>query len=124
MFRKQSVPERVKIVQACSSDVRQLKPLNIAMSPVFDTAVADRILDGGEQMRGLGVLVDSYVQPGLMTEKNKVKHRPGTWTQRPLPRDLLEYAWQDVAWCVQMWHNMRRRNSCSTSRHTMASGKS
>ena len=79
------------------------------MCPVFDTAVADLILVGGKQMRGLGTLVDIHVRPGLMTEKDKVKHRQGTWTQRPLPRELLEYAWQDVAWCAQVWHNMRDR---------------
>lgn len=101
--------EVLKVVQACASDVALLSERGIVPCPVFDTAIADCILRGDMQQRGLGVLLDEYIRPGLMMVKSSMTSamHAVVWRMRPMPPFALVYAWQDVAYCVEL--AMRQR---------------
>src|SRR5690606_20416556 len=56
---------------------------------LFDTKLAAQLL--GEPAFGLAALLEKYV--GVQLDK---KHQRADWAQRPLPRDLLDYAAEDT----------------------------
>ena len=93
-------PHILKVVQSCTSDTRLLRSMHVNMGPVFDTALADTIIRRNVQQRKLDVLVDEYVEEGLMilkTDMTTALHAV-VWRQRPLPYFAVVYAWQDTAW--------------------------
>jgi ribonuclease D len=67
---------------------------------VFDTKVAAQFL--GEPAFGLASLAEKYL--GVRVEK---KHQRADWAQRPLPRDMLEYAAQDTSLLPELRDKLR-----------------
>lgn len=71
-------------------DLRLLsRDFGLGVRGLFDTKLAAQFL--GEPAFGLGALVEKYL--GITLEK---KFQRADWAQRPLPRELLEYAAEDT----------------------------
>jgi ribonuclease D len=71
-------------------DLRLLaRDFGIRVRNLFDTKLAAQLL--GEPAIGLAALLEKYL--GIVLDK---KHQRADWAQRPLPRDLLEYAAEDT----------------------------
>ncbi len=71
-------------------DLRLLsRDFGIEVHALFDTKIAAQML--GEPAFGLANLLEKHL--GLRLEK---KHQRADWAQRPLPRDMLEYAAEDT----------------------------
>jgi ribonuclease D len=71
-------------------DLRLLaRDYDIRVGGLFDTKLAAQLL--GEPAIGLGALVEKYV--GTRLDK---KHQRADWAQRPLPREMLDYAAEDT----------------------------
>lgn len=71
-------------------DLRLLaRDYEISVSTLFDTKLAAQFL--GEPAIGLAGLAEKYL--GVRLDK---KHQRADWAQRPLPRELLEYAADDT----------------------------
>lgn len=71
-------------------DLRLLtRDFGLEVTRLFDTKLAAQFL--GEQAFGLGALAEKYL--GVTLEK---KHQRADWAQRPLPREMLEYAAEDT----------------------------
>ena len=71
-------------------DLRLLRrDFGLSIKRLFDTKIAAQFL--GEPAIGLGALAEKYL--GVVLEK---KHQRADWAQRPLPRDMLEYAAEDT----------------------------
>jgi ribonuclease D len=71
-------------------DLRLLaRDYDISIARLFDTKLAAQFL--GEPAIGLAGLVEKYL--GVRLDK---KHQRADWAQRPLPRELLEYAADDT----------------------------
>jgi len=72
-------------------DLRLLsRDFGLSVRGLFDTKLAAQFL--GEPAFGLGALVEKYL--GITLEK---KFQRADWAQRPLPRELLEYAAEDTS---------------------------
>ena len=71
-------------------DLRLLaRDFGVRVRNLFDTKLAAQLL--GEPAFGLAALLQKYL--GVQLDK---KHQRADWAQRPLPRDLLEYAAEDT----------------------------
>src|SRR5688572_1503960 len=71
-------------------DLRLLtRDFGLEVTRLFDTKLAAQFL--GEQAFGLGALAEKYL--AITMEK---KHQRADWAQRPLPREMLEYAAEDT----------------------------
>lgn len=67
---------------------------------IFDTRVAAQLL--GLRAFGLAALLERYF--GVRLDK---KHQRADWSQRPLPRDMLEYAAMDTMHLLDLRDRMR-----------------
>jgi ribonuclease D len=84
-------PLRETVFHDADYDLRLLdRDFGLHVRGVFDTKVAAQFL--GEPAFGLASLAEKYL--GVKVEK---KHQRADWAQRPLPRDMLEYAAQDTS---------------------------
>jgi ribonuclease D len=85
-----SDPDTEVVLHDADFDLRLLaRDFGITIRGLFDTKIAAQFL--GEQAIGLGSLVGKHLDVRL--EK---KHQRADWAQRPLPRDMLEYAAEDT----------------------------
>ncbi len=77
-------------------DLRLLsRDYGVAVRGLFDTKIAAQLL--GEPAFGLGNLLEKYL--GVKLEK---KYQRADWAQRPLPRELLDYAAEDTRYLPQL----------------------
>lgn len=82
-------------------DLRLLaRDFGVRVRNLFDTKLAAQLL--GEPAFGLAALLEKYV--GVQLDK---KHQRADWAQRPLPRDLLEYAAEDTRHLLQLRDRLR-----------------
>ena len=83
-------PDREVVLHDADYDLRLLaRDFHIHVRGLFDTKLAAQLI--GEEAFGLGALVEKYV--GARLDK---KHQRADWAQRPLPREMLEYATEDT----------------------------
>jgi ribonuclease D len=83
-------PDTEVVLHDADFDLRLLaRDFGITVRGLFDTKIAAQFL--GEPAIGLGSLVGKHLDVQL--EK---KHQRADWAQRPLPRDMLEYAAEDT----------------------------
>lgn len=75
----------------------------ILPSDVFDTQVAAALLGFAPQI-GYGNLVKELFDVELAKS-----HTRADWTQRPLPRELMEYAAEDVQYLLPAYDNLTER---------------
>ena len=102
-------PGTALVMQACGNDARKLHwGYSIQLTGVFDTQYADAILCCTSDGRRLGLLVKHYLQQDMRL-KAELVHCNGQFKQRPLPRRLLDYAWQDVVYGAALYRSMRSR---------------
>ena len=100
----------VVILHDAGSDVMVLQAdYQIRMRGLFDTAIADALAQGrGHHRRqNLGVVMDRYVPTHGMEHKGTLTFVPGLFRKRPLPQYLIEYAYQDVMWGLELFQNLR-----------------
>lgn len=82
--------DREVVLHDADYDLRLLaRDFDILVGGLFDTKLAAQLI--GEQAFGLGALVEKYV--GVRLDK---KHQRADWAQRPLPKEMLEYASEDT----------------------------
>lgn len=83
-------PRGVKVLHAADNDVRSLRrDWDLQFNNVFDTMLAARALVW--PAKGLGDILATHF--GCKTNKRWQRH---DWSQRPLPREALEYARTDT----------------------------
>lgn len=71
-------------------DLRLLRrDFGLSIAQLFDTKIAAQFL--GEPAIGLGALAEKHL--GIVMEK---KHQRADWAQRPLTKDMIEYAAEDT----------------------------
>jgi ribonuclease D len=86
------------IMHGCNNDVTGLKrDFGVGPASMVDTQVAARFL--GSQRFGLAGLLEEYF--GIRLNKDV---RRSNWRLRPLQHRLLEYAREDTAHLVPLWH--------------------
>jgi ribonuclease D len=89
-------PEIVKVFHAAEYDLICLhRDFGFQVSNLFDTMLAMRIL--GRTTLGLGAILEAEF--GTKVDK---KHQRANWGQRPLPRDLLDYARMDTHYLIPL----------------------
>jgi ribonuclease D len=94
IFRDKKI---LKIVHAAFADQECLYwSYGIVAEPVLDTAVAAALLGLGDSI-GLGALLKDVLKVQVPKGRARVK-----WLERPLPRELVQYAEQDVAHLVPL----------------------
>lgn len=97
-------PDQTKIMHAGFEDLELFgHHFDCLPSPYFDTQLAEACL-GGPISLGLDALVQSHGFPAM----DKTKSR-NDWTVRPLARDLLDYAAQDVVHLPEIADRQRQR---------------
>lgn len=90
-------PRILKIVHAAFADQECLYwAYGVIADPILDTAVAGALLGLGDNV-GLGKLLKEVCHVTVAKGRARVK-----WLQRPLSRELLVYAEQDVAHLVRL----------------------
>ena len=90
-------PNVLKIVHAAQADQECLyHVLGVVADPVFDTAVGGSLCGYGDSV-GLASLLQSVLDVSI-----KKGHARTNWAQRPLPKQLKEYALQDVIYLVEL----------------------
>lgn len=83
-------PARETVFHDADYDLRLLaRDFGLRVRNLFDTKIAAQLL--GEPAIGLAALVEKYL--GIQMDK---KHQRADWAQRPLPRELIEYAAEDT----------------------------
>jgi len=104
MARWMEKAEQTKIMHAGFEDLELFAHhFGCTPSPYFDTQLAEACL-GGPISLGLDALVQNHGFPALDKSKSR-----NDWTQRPLARDLLDYAAQDVVHLPEIAHRQRER---------------
>ena len=104
-------PEVVVVGQACTGDCRLLaEGYGVLPTCLFDTAVADSFIRQGTigHSRGLGVLLAEYLAR-QMPLKGQLNFHQVNFLERPLDPTVFEYCWHDVAHCVELYKEQRRR---------------
>ena len=101
-------PRVLKVMQACGADVCVLDRYNIVVDPCFDTAIADGIVRSrhAQEGRTLGVIMKEWTQHELEA-KGSLPLTHLVFRRRPLAPLTLLYAWQDVAWCRELFFSLR-----------------
>jgi ribonuclease D len=90
-------PEILKIVHAAQGDQESLfTAFEAVSSPTFDTAVGASLCGYGDSI-GLGNLVKNVL--GVQLNKG---HSRTNWSVRPLPKQLIDYALDDVKYLVEV----------------------
>jgi ribonuclease D len=91
------------VLHGADYDLRLLdRDLRIRPRGIFDTQAAAALL--GEPSLGLASLLERHL--GIVVTK---KHQRADWAQRPLPRDMLEYAASDTRHLLELSDVLRRR---------------
>ncbi len=83
------------ILHASTQDVPCLRELGINPVNLFDTELGGRL--AGLPRVGLGPLLESLMEVSLAKE-----HSAADWSQRPLPKDWLNYAALDVELLIEL----------------------
>ncbi|HSH39253.1 MAG TPA: ribonuclease D, partial [Chthoniobacterales bacterium] len=84
------------VLQGADFDLRLLKrSINFTASRIFDTVIAARLL--GIREFSLAALVERYF--GVTLKKGSQK---ANWAQRPLPREMAEYAVNDTHYLLPL----------------------
>ncbi len=90
-------PNILKIAHAAQADQECLySSFGITAMPILDTAIAASLCGYGEQV-GLGNLLKSVLNVTI-----KKGHARTNWSARPLPKQLVKYAHQDVIHLVKL----------------------
>jgi ribonuclease D len=96
--------ETLKVLHAATQDMEIFYHLTGSVpGPVFDTQIAAAALGHGDQT-GYGKLVQAVL--GLELEKG---HARTDWSQRPLDREQLRYAEDDVRYLLELYPRLRER---------------
>ena len=96
-------PDIIKVFHAAHQDIEILFQLTGKMpAPIFDTQVAASVLGYGDQM-GYARLVEQM----LGTQLSKTQSRTD-WTRRPLKKQQLEYAIDDVRYLAKIYPKMHK----------------
>ena len=91
-----------KIFHGADYDVRSLfRDFDIVIHNLFDTELACRFV--GIQQSGLDAVIQSFFQVKL--EK---KYQKKDWSQRPLPKEMINYAAKDVRYLLQLSEILRK----------------
>ena len=97
-------PDQTKVMHAGFEDLELFaRHFDVHPTPYFDTQIAQACL-GGPISMGLDALVQLHGFPGLDKSKSR-----NDWTIRPLARDLLDYAAQDVVHLPEIASQQRER---------------
>lgn len=97
-------PELLKIFHSPSQDLEILyQKFGKLPSPVFDTQLAAAVLGYNHQI-SYADLVQQIT--GVQLEK---KHTRANWTRRPLSRDELDYAMDDVRYLLAVYRELEQR---------------
>jgi ribonuclease D len=89
-------PDVQVVMHGADFDIRLLhRDLGLGVRGLFDTQVAAALL--GEPSVGLAALLEKYA--GVKLSK---KHQRADWAQRPLPKELLEYAASDTEHLLEL----------------------
>lgn len=92
-----------KIFHGADYDIRCLfRDFGVELHGLFDTQVAARFL--GEQQTGLAHLIKDHF--GVTLEK---KYQKKNWSQRPLPKEMLDYAVGDTIYLTRLAEKMKKR---------------
>jgi len=83
------------ILHASTQDLPCLRELGINPTQLFDTELGGRI--AGLPRVGLGPLLESLMEVSLAKE-----HSAADWSQRPLPKEWLNYAALDVELLIEL----------------------
>jgi ribonuclease D len=95
-------PGTTKVLHSASQDLEIFFMLRGSLpSPVFDTQIAAAVLGHGEQV-GYGALVKS-----LLGRELHKGHARTDWARRPLERDQLAYAADDVRYLAELYPRLR-----------------
>ncbi len=93
--------ELVKVFHSCSQDLEILyQKFGQVPSPVFDTQLAAAVLGYNHQI-SYADLVQQIT--GVQLEK---KHTRANWTRRPLSKDELDYAMDDVRYLLSVYQEL------------------
>ena len=90
------------IIHAASQDIPCLAELGIAPTKLVDTELAGRLLNYPKV--SLGVLCEELLSISLAKEHSAVD-----WSQRPLPKDWLNYAALDVDVLFDLWKALEQQ---------------
>lgn len=94
-------PDIVKVFHAAHQDVEILSQVTGGMpAPIFDTQVAASVLGYGDQM-GYARLVEHMLGKQLSKTQSRTD-----WTRRPLKKQQLEYAIDDVRYLAKIYPKM------------------
>ena len=97
-------PKLVKVFHSSSQDLEILYQKFAAVpAPVFDTQLAAAVLGYNHQI-SYADLVQQIT--GVQLEK---KHTRANWTRRPLSRDELDYAMDDVRYLLAVYQDLNAR---------------
>jgi len=97
-------PQLVKVFHSSSQDLEILYQKFAAVpAPVFDTQLAAAVLGYNHQI-SYADLVQQIT--GVQLEK---KHTRANWTRRPLSRDELDYAMDDVRYLLAVYQDLNTR---------------
>ena len=115
--------EVVKVLHHGSNDAMVLCAYDIAIAPVFDTAIADALLSqGSTAVRNLAAVHDDWLLErmrrdfperaasmldSLLPSKHTFDFVWGLFKKRPLESTLLQYCWQDVAYMPLLYQVLR-----------------
>tara|TARA_B110001452_G_C15241755_1_gene430087 strand:+ start:5834 stop:16840 length:11007 start_codon:yes stop_codon:yes gene_type:complete len=102
-----SDPDIVKIAHCCRGDASAIfGRFRILPAGWFDTSVADSLACGRHPFapRSLGTVIGEHLPDAVLDHKGTVVHEHDTWTRRPITQKLFEYAYQDVTFCISLYH--------------------
>ena len=92
----ETLTDKEIVLQGMDFDLRLLKrSINLTATRVFDTVIAARLL--GIREFSLAALVERYF--GVTLKKGSQK---ANWAQRPLPREMAEYAVNDTHYLLPL----------------------
>ena len=104
-------PDFLKVFHSPSQDLEILyQKFGAVPTPVFDTQLAAAVLGYNHQV-SYADLVQQIT--GVQLEK---KHTRANWLRRPLSRDELDYAMDDVRYLLAIYHELERRLDASRRR--------
>lgn len=121
-------PDVTKVVHDCRMDAAAIRAAaGIQLAGVFDTQVAYMGLHPRSlALPGLHTVLDEYAPavPGADPDKaarlkakmrDRMRRSPDMWAARPLDRDALAYASDDVARLLRAWRRMREAQQQSAA---------
>lgn len=95
-------PRRVKVMHACSEDLEVIdRHLGVAPANLADTQIAHAFLNP-ELSISYAALVQAHL--GIALDKRQTR---SNWLKRPLSREQLRYAQEDVAHLPPIWARLR-----------------